>query len=211
VIKSRVGEQLDGVIHRLFPFLFRRRVNPNVLTVSGALVALVAAFYFASGNFVVGGALILASGFFDLVDGVVARHHGSATRFGAFLDSTLDRFVDMTLLLGIAVHFAARGDAGVVLLAGITLIASVLVSYAKARAELVLPKFEVGWIERGERVGILAIGSLFGWLVPALWLIAIGSTLTLIQRFAVAQREMALLDAADLDGAGPVGLGEQMG
>lgn len=211
MIKSSVGERLDGIIHRFLPFLFSWRVDPNVLTVSGALVSVVAAFAFASGQFVVGGALILFGGFFDLVDGVVARHHGRVTRFGAFLDSTLDRFVDMTLLLGICVHFAAHEEPGIVLLAGVTLISSVLVSYAKARAELVLPGFEVGWFERGERIGILALGSLFGLLVPALWIIAIGSTLTVIQRFVVAHREMALLDEADLDEAERVDLGGQMG
>ena len=202
MIKSSLGERLDASIHQLFPFLFRRNLDPNALTVCGALVSLVAAAAFAFGHFATGGVLVLLGGFFDLVDGVVARHQGNTSRFGAFLDSTLDRFVDMVLLLGICVHFAAGGDAGTVLLAGAALVASVLVSYAKARAEVVLPRFDVGVFERGERVGLLAAGAILGFLVPALWIITVGSAITVAQRFAAAYREMERLDEADCRGLG---------
>lgn len=200
MIKSAFGKHVDGVVHRLFPFLFVRRLDPNTLTVCGTLVSLGAAAAFVDGRFVLGGALILAGGFFDLVDGVVARHHGISTRFGAFLDSTLDRLVDMALLLGIAVHYASRGDAASVLLAGTALVSSVLVSYAKARAELEVEAFEVGILERGERVGLLAAGALFGVMIPVLWIIAIGSTITVVQRFALAYREMERKDRAEREG-----------
>ena len=191
---------LDALIHRFFPFLFVRRLDPDVLTVCGAVISIVSAAAFGLGWIVTGGVLILASGFFDLVDGVVARHHGISTRFGAFLDATLDRFTDMALLLGIAVHFAVIGRAGLVLLTGVALMAGVLVSYSKARAELVLPSFDVGLIERGERIGILAAGAILGFLVPALWILAIGSIITVIQRFAAARREMERLDRAERGG-----------
>jgi CDP-diacylglycerol--glycerol-3-phosphate 3-phosphatidyltransferase len=197
MIKEKLGGRLDGWIHAAVPFLFRRPVNPNLLTLTGALVSLVAAVAFAHGWFVTGGFLILAGGAFDLVDGVVARHHGISTRFGAFLDSTMDRFVDMALLLGIAMHFARTGSSGGVLLAGVALIATVLVSYSKACAERSVPEITVGILERGERVGILAAGGLFGLMVPALWVVAIGSTVTVIQRFERAYREMEQMDAAE--------------
>jgi CDP-diacylglycerol--glycerol-3-phosphate 3-phosphatidyltransferase len=194
VIKSLFADRLDRWVRALFPFLFWRRLNPNVLTVLGTLVSLGAAAAFAAGRFVTGGMLILAGGFFDLVDGVVARHHGISTRFGAFLDSTLDRLVDMAILVGIAMYFAIADEPGHVLLTGYALAASVLVSYSKARAELVVASFRVGMLERAERVVILAAGALFGYLVPALWVIAVGSTITVIQRFARAYREMERLD-----------------
>jgi phosphatidylglycerophosphate synthase len=200
VIKSTFGDRVDGVVHRLFPFLFVRRLDPNALTVCGALVSLGAAAAFIAGELVLGGCLILFGGFFDLVDGVVARHFGISTRFGAFLDSTLDRLVDMALLLGISVHYATLGDAGSVLLAGSAMAASVLVSYAKARAELELPTIEVGLLERGERVGLLAAGALFDLMIPVLWVIAVGSTVTVIQRFALARREMDRMDRAEREG-----------
>jgi phosphatidylglycerophosphate synthase len=197
VIKASSGERLDALIHRLFPFLFVRRLNPNLLTLCGALVSVGSAAAFAAGWIVTGGVLILVSGFFDLVDGVVARHHGISTRFGAFLDATLDRFTDMALLVGIAVHFAAIGRPDLVLLTGVALVAGVLVSYSKARAELVLSSFDVGLVERGERIGILAAGAILGFLIVALWILAIGSIITVIQRFAAAHREMERLDRSE--------------
>ncbi len=202
MIKSMLGDRLDAWIHALFPFLFRWRLNPNLLSISGTLVSLVAAASFPLGWFRVGGALILVGGFFDLGDGVVARHHGRATRFGAFLDSTLDRVVDMGVLLGITMHFALAREPGHVLLAGYTLAAGVLVSYTQARAEQLIPSFRVGFLERGERIAILAAGALAGQLVPALWILAVGSTVTVIQRFARAHREMARIDAAERQALG---------
>jgi len=185
--------------------LFRRPLNPNLLTVTGALVSLGAAVLFALGWFALAALLMLAGGFFDLVDGVVARHQGISSRFGAFLDSTIDRAVDMALLLGLMVHFALSAEAGYVLLAGYALAAGVLVSYAKARAELEGPSIEVGLFERGERVALLALGGLLGWVVPALWIIALGSTITVVQRFALAYRELERIDAAERAGVGEHG------
>lgn len=196
MIKSKFGDRVDDFVRRALPFVSRRRLNPNLLTVLGAIVSLVAAATFARGWFVLAGCLMLAGGAFDLVDGVIARTHGIATRFGAFLDSTLDRLGDMAVLLGITMYYAIAGEPGHVLLAGWALVSSVLVSYAQARAELVIPSFKVGFLERGERMGILAAGALFGFMVPALWIVAVGSTVTFVQRFAHAYREMEQLDAS---------------
>ena len=197
MIKSTVGKNLDVWIRRLFPFLFWARLDPNSLTVAGALVSTGAAALFAAGSPRAAGITILAGGFFDLVDGVVARHRGIATRFGAFLDSTLDRWTDVVLLSGVSVYFARVGEPENVALAGFALATTVLVSYSKARAELVLEHFEVGLMERAERVVVLAAGAILGLLVLALWIIAAGSAITAGQRIALAYREMQRLDAAE--------------
>ena len=197
MIKSLTGHRLDALLQRLFPFLFVWRLNPNALTVVGVLISLGAAAAFARGEPRLAACLMLFGGFFDLVDGVVARHQGTSTRFGAFLDATLDRLSDMALLLGISVHYAALAEPGHVALAGAALCATVLVSYSKARAELVVPGFSVGFMERGERVAVLAAGALFGLLVPALWVILLGSSVTVAQRFALAYREMERIDRAE--------------
>lgn len=202
MIKAKFGNQIDTLIRRALPFLFRRPVNPNLLSIVGAVVSLAAAAAFPFGFFVLGGLLILAGGAFDLIDGIVARHHGISTRFGAFLDSTLDRVSDMALLLGIAMYYALTGEPGHVFLAGYTLAASALVSYAQAKAEQVVPGFRVGIFERGERIVILALGALTGFMVPVLWILAVGSTVTVAQRFALAYREMAQIDAVESAGAG---------
>ena len=198
MIKQQLGDRLDGWIHTAFPFLFVRPLNPNLLTVIGAIGSIAAAAALAAGWLAFGGILMLASGFFDLVDGVVARHQGIATRFGAFLDSTLDRLADVVVLVGLSIYFARIGDLGAVVLAGSALTATVLVSYSAASAKLFVPTgINVGLFERGERVGLLAAGAILGFVVPALWILLIGSSVTLAQRFVRAYREMERLDAAE--------------
>jgi archaetidylinositol phosphate synthase len=207
MIKQKLGSRIDGWIHSAFPFLFIRPLNPNLLTFIGAVGSLVAAAAFAFGWFACGGILMLASGFFDLVDGVVARHNGVSTRFGQFLDSTLDRFADMVVLVGIATHYAVVGEPALVLLSGSALLVGVLVSYASACAKLVAPSISnIGFLERGERVGILAAGTILGFPVVALWILMLGSLVTVSQRFAQAYREMQSLDEIDR-----AGLGDQAG
>lgn len=194
MIKAKFGDRLDGWIAATFPFLVRHPVNPNLLTVVGTLISLGSATAFAFGRFGLGAWLILAGGIFDLIDGVVARRHGTATPFGAFLDSTMDRLADMAILLGVMLHFAGRGDAGTVLLAGVALIAAVLTSYAKARAEQWVGSFEGGLLERGERLFVLGVGAVSGYLVAALWILAVLGTGTVVYRFARAYRELAQLE-----------------
>lgn len=201
MIKAKFGDRLDGWIVAAFPFLLRHSISPNLLTVIGTLISLGSATAFAFGRFALGGWLIAAGGLFDLVDGVVARRHGTATAFGAFLDSTMDRLADMAILLGVMIHFAARGDEGTVLLAGVALIAAVLTSYAKARAEQWVSSFEGGLLERGERLFVLAAGAVSGYLVAALWILAVLGTGTVVYRFALAYRELARLETASSEKA----------
>ncbi len=195
MIKEKLGRYLDGWIHTAFPFLFKRRIDPNLLTVVGTGVSLIAAWAFAEGALRAGAIIMLAGGFFDLVDGVVARHFGSASSFGAFLDSTLDRLVDIALLCGLIIHYGRQEDPVAQLLAAVVLASSVLTSYSKARAELLVPRLDGGFLERGERVGLLAAGGVFGVMVPALWVLAIGTTVTAGQRILAAHRALEALDA----------------
>jgi CDP-diacylglycerol--glycerol-3-phosphate 3-phosphatidyltransferase len=201
VVKELFGGRIDAWVQTAFPFLFRRSIDPNLLSVTGVLVSLAGAVSLGAGAFRLGGLLVLVGGLFDLVDGVVARHQGRATAFGAFLDSTLDRLTDMAILLGILMHYAAAGSLGAVFLAGFALVASVLVSYAKARAELFVPNLGGGVLERGERIVILALGALSGYLVAALWIVAVGAAITVAQRFALAYRVLAPLQGAGRQGA----------
>lgn len=199
MIKERLGHRIDGWIHSLFPFLFWRPIDPDWMTVAGTLVAGASSLAFAQGELRLGGMLLLAGGFFDLVDGVVARHFGMTTRFGAFLDSSLDRVVDILAMLGLFAFFVRDADGLGALICAWILVATVLTSYAKARAELMLERMPGGLLERGERIGLLAIGTLVGWLWPVLVLLAIGSTVTVGQRFLYAHREMGRLDRIDAE------------
>lgn len=202
MIKARLGDRLDAWLEAALPFLFRRPLDANALTVLGTLVSLGASVAFGLGEFVWGGVLMLLGGAFDLVDGVIARHFGTTSAFGAFLDSTLDRLADMTLLVGIAVHYADQGDIVALLLACWALVATVLVSYAKARAEYWLAQVDGGLLERGERIGLLAIGAILGVMVPILWILAILGTYTVVQRMIEAHRQMSRMAADSRRGPG---------
>jgi len=195
MLKAKIGKGVDPVVRAAFPFLFRRPIDPNLLTVIGTVICMGSAVAFAFDLF--WGAVILClGGLFDLVDGVVARHHGTESNFGAFLDSTLDRLVDMAVLMGVLMFYARAGEPMLVLLVGWVLVAGVMVSYAKARAERFVDHFEGGIMERAERMGLVALGGLVGIMQPMLWIVAIGSTITVVQRFGLAYRAMNALPAA---------------
>jgi CDP-diacylglycerol--glycerol-3-phosphate 3-phosphatidyltransferase len=195
---GKIGKGVDPVVRKVFPFLFRRPIDPNLLTVAGTVICMASAVAFAFD--LRAGALILCVGaLFDLVDGVVARHHGTESNFGAFLDSTLDRLVDMAVLLGVLMFYARAGEPALVLLVGWVLVASVMVSYAKARAERFVERFEGGIMERAERMGLVALGGLTGFMQPMLWIVAIGSTITVAQRMGLAYRSMKTLPERVVD------------
>ena len=204
MLKARLGHDYDERIARALPFLFHPRVHPNVLSLLGVVVSLGGAWAFAEGAFRLGAVIVLLGGIFDLVDGVVARRQGRVTTFGGFLDSSLDRVVDMALLLGLVLHYASRGAAPLAGLAVLALVATVLVSYTKARAESVLPGFKGGLLERAERIAILVLGGLTGWMPVALAAVALGSIITAGQRIALAHRLMRELDENRKEGSAHV-------
>lgn len=190
MIKDKYGHKLDQWIQAMFPFLFKRALDPNLLTLLGTAICLVAAIAFGMGELLTGGLLLWLGSMFDVVDGAVARHFGRSSVFGAFLDSTLDRLVDMMVLVALVVHYVGTGEVATALVAGVVLISSVLTSYTKARAEALELTLPGGIIERGERIFFLCAGSILGVLVPALWLLAVGSTATVVQRFSGARRSI---------------------
>ncbi len=196
MIKDKFGKELDRWVKAGVPFLFRNEVDPNLLTVLGTLVCLCGAFAFGQGALLTGALLLWGGAMFDMVDGVVARHFDVSTAFGAFLDSTLDRLVDMAVLTGLAIHFASSGDIVTAWVAGVGLAASVLTSYTRARAEGLDIELHVGIVERGERIFIIVAGGVFGIMEIALWALAVGATITVVQRFTVARRSLDELDLA---------------
>src|SRR3712207_5936500 len=138
--------------------LARRRINPNVLTVIGVSINVVSGVLFGLGHFFWAGIILIVANLFDMLDGQVARRTGQVTRFGGFLDSTLDRVSDMAAFVGLMTFYARDTELHStlnVLLAGLALVGSVLVSYASARAESLIPKCDVGFLRRPERVVLL--------------------------------------------------------
>src|SRR5207245_3394682 len=179
------GYLLDAIVR----WLALARINPNVLTFLGLVVNTGAALLFGYANggnqarmFFYAGLVIIGSGFFDLVDGRVARASNQVTRFGAFFDSVVDRYSDAALFFGLLVYYSRGGRFFYVVLAALAMISSVMVSYTRARAESLIGTCKVGFMERPERLVLLIIGAVFNRMAPVLWVIAVLSTITVAHR-----------------------------
>lgn len=186
-------------------------IPPNVLTTIGVLINLACGVLFGLGEFFFAGIVLIVANLFDMLDGNVARLSGRVTRYGSFLDSTLDRLSDMGAFMGIIIFYArdtAQHSVLNVFLAGVGMIASVLVSYTTARSEGLGVKANVGFLQRPERVVLLIIGALSTWdwgsqhflanrMPQVLWVLAVGSIWTLIQRMIYIRRELMRMDLAD--------------
>lgn len=162
--------------------LARWKIHPNTLTLLGCLLTIGVGGVLASGRLVLGGWLLAIVAPLDALDGALARVTGRSSRFGAFLDSTLDRVSEAVLFLCLAAHYLWRGATTEVLLAFLTLIGANLVSYARARAEANGYSCKVGFFTRLERTALLAIGLILGIPTISLWILAIGSNLTALWR-----------------------------
>ena len=154
-------------------------LTPNMLTVAGFFLTVGVAYVIASGYLQLGGVLVLAVGLFDMLDGALARVRALKTRFGAFLDSTLDRYSEAVLLGGVLWAYPEPLTALLILI-GLT--GSLLVSYARARAEGLNVDCEVGLLPRPQRVILLAAGLITGYVIPALIVLAVLTNVTTVQR-----------------------------
>ncbi|MDX1521944.1 MAG: CDP-alcohol phosphatidyltransferase family protein, partial [Anaerolineae bacterium] len=163
-------------------FISQTGVTPNVITITGFILMIGVALVLAQGNFFLGGWLIIAAAIFDALDGTLARMMGRTSRFGAFLDSTLDRFSEAVIFLGIFIHLSGQNQQLELILIYATVVGSLMVSYARARAEGIGVPLKDGLFTRFERILLLVIGLIFGLMTLTLWLLAIFSNLTAIQR-----------------------------
>jgi CDP-diacylglycerol--glycerol-3-phosphate 3-phosphatidyltransferase len=139
--------------------------------------------------------VVLCGAVFDLVDGPVARESNRVTRFGGFLDSVLDRYSDLILLMGLLVYYASINRFFYIVLTAVVMTGSVMVSYTRARSENAIASCKVGFLERPERIVLIIIGALFGRMAQVLWVIAILSNITVIHRIVHTWRETRDLDA----------------
>jgi CDP-diacylglycerol--glycerol-3-phosphate 3-phosphatidyltransferase len=186
---SGVGRVCGVLLDAIVRMLALARINPNLLTVMGLVVNTYAAFLFgyATGEnqrrmFLYAGLVIIGSGFFDLVDGRVARASNKVSLFGGFFDSVVDRYSDASLFFGLLVFYARGNRFFYVVLTALVMVSSIMVSYARARAESLIGTCRVGFMERPERLVLLIIGALFNVMAPALWVAAVFSTITVIHR-----------------------------
>jgi CDP-diacylglycerol--glycerol-3-phosphate 3-phosphatidyltransferase len=182
MIGNKIGHRLDPYLYYLIQNILGKHTNPNLFTLLGFFATLVASFLILQGFWFLAGLAIILSGLFDLFDGVAARKLGKVTAFGGFLDSVLDRYSDLLLLLALLIDGLRKGDFGLVLLTSFVSMGTVLIPYVRAKAEALRVPCTVGLMERAERIILLSIGTLFQWMEPILWILAILTHFTVFQR-----------------------------
>lgn len=199
---SGVGRVCGVLLDAIVRMLALTRINPNFLTLMGLVVNTYAAFLFGYANgenqrrmFLYAGLVIIGSGFFDLVDGRVARASNQVSLFGGFFDSVVDRYSDASLFFGLLVFYARGNRFFYVVLTALVMISSIMVSYARARAESLIGTCRVGFMERPERLVLLIIGALFNVMAPVLWVIAVLSTITVIHRIVYTWQRTKAIEA----------------
>jgi len=203
-----IGEICQRILNGIVRLLARLNPNPNMLSVIGLGINIFAALLYGYGWFFYAGLVMIFANIFDMLDGRVARLTGRVTKFGAFLDSSLDRLSDMIVFLGIIIFYSRDTEYHSTLYAALTgaaLIGSVMVSYTSARAESLIPKCDVGFLRRPERVVLLILGSLTVWpasnhpllnKMPAtIWLMAVLSYWTFGHRLYHTWRQIRELES----------------
>src|SRR6266478_3328113 len=210
---ASIGRAGQRIIDAMVRWLARGHISPNFLTFIGVAINVGSGLLFGFGRFFWAGIGLIVANLFDMLDGQVARLSGRVTRFGGFLDSSLDRLSDMVVFVGLMVFYARTTQFHSTLnvfLAGAALMGSVMVSYASARAESLIPKCDVGFLRRPERVVLLIIGALsthpgsnnfFANRMPAvLWVLAVGSYWTFAHRMHHTWREVNKGEAQETAG-----------
>ncbi|HEY3158951.1 MAG TPA: CDP-alcohol phosphatidyltransferase family protein [Vicinamibacterales bacterium] len=157
-------------------------IHPNTLTLVGVLINVVAACALGVDRFLLAGVIMIVANIFDFIDGKVAQQTNTVSRFGAFWDSTLDRFSDIALFLGLIYLYARMGRTDYVMVASLAMMFSIMTSYARARAESLIEKCKVGFMERPERIVLFMIGAFTNRMGAALWVILILAIFTVADR-----------------------------
>ncbi len=180
LIKSWYIDLISPIIR----FCIRHRVQPNLLTTIGFMISVAGAVAFAHDQVQLAGVILLLSGTFDIIDGKVARATGLTSKFGSFLDSTMDRFSDAILYIGLLYLYLQQGRTEMIWVLIAAIIGAMMVSYTRSKAEALQIKCKVGMFQRPERIVYLGFGGILGHtaLYLVVWVLAIFANLTVIQR-----------------------------
>ncbi|MEW6409894.1 MAG: CDP-alcohol phosphatidyltransferase family protein [Nitrospirota bacterium] len=183
MLGEKLGHSLDKLLAPIANILSLNGIlSPNSLTLTGFLINLIASASFIFQLPKLAGILILLAGSFDLLDGILARNSGKTTRFGAFLDSVLDRYSDAALFGGLMVYYISNNSILYTLVTFGVMLGSFLISYTRARAEGLGIDCNIGLMERPERIILLSAGAITGLLEETLWILLVLTHITAIQR-----------------------------
>tara|TARA_B100001123_G_scaffold116293_1_gene135471 strand:- start:4943 stop:5755 length:813 start_codon:yes stop_codon:yes gene_type:complete len=168
----------------------RLRIHPNALTFTGVIVNAISAWALATGHFLTAGFVMIVANIFDFIDGKVAERTNLASEFGGFWDSVMDRFSDILLFIGLLYLYTEQGRPDYVLITALALMFSVMTSYTRARAESLIEKCKVGFMERPERIVLFMIGAFTNRMAAVLWVILVLSVVTVVDRIYFTWREL---------------------
>ncbi len=183
MLSKYVRPLLSATLAAIARWLQNMGATPNMISFIGFALTLGAAGLLAMDYLRIGGVLLWVAATFDMIDGTLARFTQTESKFGAFLDSTLDRYSESITFLGLAVHYANQSNAQIHLfLIFLTLIGSWAVSYTRARAEGLNIECKSGILQRPERLVLLISGLILGWVLPILWILAVLTNITAGQR-----------------------------
>ena len=164
------------------------KIHPNVLTFTGLLINGWAAVHLARGEFIPGGFIIIVANIFDFIDGKVASETGLISRFGGFWDSVIDRISDMALFIGLIYLYSSMGRTDYALITSLAMMFALMTSYTRARAESLIEKCKVGFMERPERIVLFMIGTLTNRMAGVLWVILVLSVFSVADRVILTYR-----------------------
>jgi len=193
IITAKLQKIFLKILSPLIDLLTEWKVSPNAITLAGLFITVLSAVAFTFGHIRLGGFLVLLGGLCDTFDGSIARSTGKTTRYGAFFDSVVDRYSELVMFFGITVHFIRINDYQTAIVIFFALCGSIMVSYCRARAESLGFDAKAGIMQRAERIVLLGFGALIHptALMVAIWLIAILSNLTALQRIRQVYRQTA--------------------
>lgn len=191
MLKAKLGDRLDPFLYRTSHFILRMGLKPNALTFIGLGLNGAASWALAAGEWLQGAGLIVLAGFFDILDGAMARNCNEASSFGSFLDSVTDRYSDLSLLVGLLIFYSGQRLLLYQVLVGLALMGTAAVPYTRARAETVIARCNVGIMERPERILLIFLGASIPSIMPVvLWILAIFTNVTVVHRVLYTRRTL---------------------
>ena len=176
------------LVNPILILMVKVKLTPNAVTILGFIICCISAYYISSASFLVGGLLVLFSGFLDIFDGALARKINQITDKGAFLDSTFDRLSEAIVLIGLIYYFSNSNETNFVLLTSLSLVFSLLISYLRARIEGLGYNSKSGFFTRPERVLVVSVGLIFFSPELTVTLLAFATAAGLFHRFLIFWR-----------------------
>jgi phosphatidylglycerophosphate synthase len=187
---AAIGAAFNVPLRLIIRVCVRLRIHPNVLTFTGVIINVVAGWALSQGHFLNAFWIMVVANIFDFIDGKVAIETGEVSKFGGFWDSVIDRFSDISLFIGLIFLYSQLRRTDYVMVTALAMMFAIMTSYTRARAESIIPKCKVGFMERPERIVLFMIGAFTNRMAAVMWVILVLSIFTVADRIILTWREL---------------------